>query len=79
MLSYQYTVHFYYRLREIEMSEYDAGTYESFSGSVRRQVQSLRVILDSLQVSNIYLGESVFSSIGIVRALRTMALIQVPL
>lgn len=33
------------------MSEYDAEAYESFSGSVRRQVQSLRVILDSLQVS----------------------------
>ena len=32
------------------MSEYDAETYEKFSNSVRRQVQSLRVILDSLQV-----------------------------
>ncbi|XP_053563944.1 von Willebrand factor A domain-containing protein 8 [Bombina bombina] len=37
------------RLKEIQMSEYDAATYEKFSGSVRRQVQSLRVILDSLQ------------------------------
>ncbi|XP_028846499.1 von Willebrand factor A domain-containing protein 8 [Denticeps clupeoides] len=37
------------RLKEIEMSEYDAATYERFSGAVRRQVQSLRVILDSLQ------------------------------
>jgi len=37
------------RLREIDMSEYDADTYETFSKSVRRQVQSLRVILDSLQ------------------------------
>ena len=32
------------------MSEYDAENYENFSNSVRRQVQSLRVILDSLQV-----------------------------
>ena len=40
----------YSRLREIQMSEYDAENYESFSNSVRRQVQSLRVILDSLQV-----------------------------
>ncbi|XP_072542068.1 von Willebrand factor A domain-containing protein 8 isoform X2 [Salminus brasiliensis] len=37
------------RLKEIEMSEYDAATYEHFSKSVRRQVQSLRIILDSLQ------------------------------
>lgn len=31
------------------MTEYDAEMYESFSSRVRRQVQSLRVILDSLQ------------------------------
>ncbi|XP_028291916.1 von Willebrand factor A domain-containing protein 8 isoform X2 [Gouania willdenowi] len=37
------------RLREINMSEYDAATYERFSNAVRRQVQSLRIILDSLQ------------------------------
>uniref|UniRef100_A0ABM0MSB4 von Willebrand factor A domain-containing protein 8-like n=1 Tax=Saccoglossus kowalevskii TaxID=10224 RepID=A0ABM0MSB4_SACKO len=37
------------RLKEIEMSEYDAELYEKFSSGVRRQVQSLRVILDSLQ------------------------------
>ncbi|XP_060089562.1 von Willebrand factor A domain-containing protein 8 [Heteronotia binoei] len=37
------------RLKEIKMSEYDAATYERFSGAVRRQVQLLRVILDSLQ------------------------------
>uniref|UniRef100_A0ABM5FZN6 von Willebrand factor A domain-containing protein 8 n=1 Tax=Pogona vitticeps TaxID=103695 RepID=A0ABM5FZN6_9SAUR len=37
------------RLKEIQMSEYDASTYERFSGAVRRQVQLLRVILDSLQ------------------------------
>ncbi|XP_077339308.1 von Willebrand factor A domain-containing protein 8 [Lithobates pipiens] len=37
------------RLKEIQMSEYDASTYERFSGAVRRQVQSLRVVLDSLQ------------------------------
>lgn len=34
------------------MSEYDAATYERFSGAVRRQVQSLRIILDSLQVNS---------------------------
>ncbi|KAG7501738.1 von Willebrand factor A domain-containing 8 [Solea senegalensis] len=37
------------RLKEINMSEYDASTYERFSAAVRRQVQSLRIILDSLQ------------------------------
>ncbi|XP_074632889.1 von Willebrand factor A domain-containing protein 8-like isoform X1 [Acropora palmata] len=37
------------RLREIQMTEYDAEMYESFSSRVRRQVLSLRVILDSLQ------------------------------
>uniref|UniRef100_A0A3Q3JAA7 von Willebrand factor A domain-containing protein 8 n=1 Tax=Monopterus albus TaxID=43700 RepID=A0A3Q3JAA7_MONAL len=37
------------RLKEIDMSEYDAATYERFSNTVRRQVQSLRIILDSLQ------------------------------
>lgn len=37
------------RLKEINMSEYDAETYERFSNAVRRQVQSLRIILDSLQ------------------------------
>lgn len=41
----------YFRLKEIQMSEYDAATYERFSGAVRRQVQSLRIILDSLQVN----------------------------
>ncbi|KAM6934858.1 von Willebrand factor A domain-containing protein 8 [Xenentodon cancila] len=37
------------RLKEIDMSEYDASTYVRFSSAVRRQVQSLRIILDSLQ------------------------------
>ncbi|XP_020791891.2 von Willebrand factor A domain-containing protein 8 [Boleophthalmus pectinirostris] len=37
------------RLKEINMSEYDAQTYERFSSAVQRQVQSLRIILDSLQ------------------------------
>ena len=41
-----------FRLREIEMSEFDGETYEKFASSVRRQVQSLRVILDALQVCN---------------------------
>ncbi|XP_016086400.1 von Willebrand factor A domain-containing protein 8-like [Sinocyclocheilus grahami] len=37
------------RLKEIEMNEYDATTYKRYSGAVRRQVQSLRIILESLQ------------------------------
>ncbi|XP_074047842.1 von Willebrand factor A domain-containing protein 8 [Macrotis lagotis] len=37
------------RLKEIKMSEYDAATYERFSSAVRRQVHSLRIILDNLQ------------------------------
>ncbi|XP_047408351.1 von Willebrand factor A domain-containing protein 8 [Sciurus carolinensis] len=40
---------FQQRLKEIQMSEYDAATYERFSGAVRRQVHSLRIILDNLQ------------------------------
>ena len=43
-----------FRLKEIQMSEYDAATYERFSGAVRRQVHSLRIILDNLQVINMY-------------------------
>ncbi|XP_038049927.1 von Willebrand factor A domain-containing protein 8-like [Patiria miniata] len=37
------------RLKEIQMSEFDAEMYERFSSGVRRQVTSLRVVLDSLQ------------------------------
>lgn len=37
------------RLREINMSEYDAETYNNILDHVRGQIQSLRVILDSLQ------------------------------
>ncbi|XP_036613372.1 von Willebrand factor A domain-containing protein 8 [Trichosurus vulpecula] len=40
---------FQQRLKEIKMSEYDADTYERFSSAVRRQVHSLRIILDNLQ------------------------------
>ncbi|XP_060050736.1 von Willebrand factor A domain-containing protein 8 isoform X2 [Erinaceus europaeus] len=40
---------FQQRLKEIQMSEYDAASYERFSGAVRRQVHSLRIILDNLQ------------------------------
>lgn len=46
------------RLKEIDMSEYDAATYERFSNAVRRQVQSLRIILDTLQVSSLYTWSS---------------------
>ncbi|CAL4081731.1 unnamed protein product, partial [Meganyctiphanes norvegica] len=37
------------RLKEIQMSEYDAGLYEKFSDGVKTQVKSLRGILSSLQ------------------------------
>ncbi|CAN7939417.1 unnamed protein product, partial [Ixodes hexagonus] len=40
------------RLKEIDMSEHDAALYEQFSSSVQRQVQLLRVILDSLQATS---------------------------
>uniref|UniRef100_A0A452ENN1 von Willebrand factor A domain-containing protein 8 n=1 Tax=Capra hircus TaxID=9925 RepID=A0A452ENN1_CAPHI len=43
---------FQQRLKEIQMSEYDAATYERFSGAVRRQVHSLRIILDNLQMGS---------------------------
>lgn len=40
---------FQQRLKEIQMSEYDAATYERFSSAVQRQVHALRIILDNLQ------------------------------
>lgn len=40
------------KLREIGMSGYDANVYAQFSDPVQRQVQSLRVILSSLQAKN---------------------------
>lgn len=40
------------KLREIQMSEYDHGVYEQFSLPVRKQVQELRVILNSLQAKS---------------------------
>lgn len=40
------------KLREIGMSGYDANLYEQFSGAVAKQVQSLRVILSTLQAKN---------------------------
>ena len=45
---------FTFRLRDIEMSEYDASVYEKFSGNVQGQVKSIRIMLDSLQVSEVY-------------------------
>lgn len=45
----------FFRLKEIDMSEYDAATYERFSTAVQRQVQSLRIILENLQVT-VYLN-----------------------
>lgn len=40
------------KLREIEMSEYDAKLYEQFSGNIKKQVQMLRVMLDGLQAKS---------------------------
>lgn len=40
------------RLAEINMSEHDASLYRQLSESVQRQVQLLRVILDSLQATS---------------------------
>lgn len=40
------------RLEEIKMSEYDASLYEQFSSAVSKQVQALRVILNSLQAKS---------------------------
>ncbi|PNF24075.1 hypothetical protein B7P43_G04705, partial [Cryptotermes secundus] len=40
------------RLHEIKMSEYDAQLYGQFSDAVSRQVQALRVILNSLQAKS---------------------------
>merc|ERR1712223_665259 len=37
------------RLREIQMSEHDAAMYEQFSSQVRKQVQTLRMIISGLQ------------------------------
>jgi len=42
------------RLKQIKMSEYDAEVYNRFFSSVSKQVQSLRVILDSLQAKSEY-------------------------
>ena len=40
------------KLREIKMSEYDAQLYEQYSAGVRRQVQTLRSVLQSLQAKS---------------------------
>lgn len=40
------------KLREIQMSPHDHTVYESFSAPVRRQVQQLRIILNSLQAKS---------------------------
>lgn len=41
------------RLKQIQMSEYDAEVYNRFYSSVRKHIQSLRVVLDSLQAKGI--------------------------
>eukprot|EP00092_Neocalanus_flemingeri_P037789 GFUD01041137.1.p1 GENE.GFUD01041137.1~~GFUD01041137.1.p1 ORF type:complete len:1900 (+),score=456.60 GFUD01041137.1:60-5702(+) len=40
------------KLREIKMSEYDAQLYEQYAAGVRKQVQTLRSILQSLQAKS---------------------------
>lgn len=40
------------KLKEIEMSEYDAEIYDSFLSAVKKQVNILRVILDGLQAKS---------------------------
>lgn len=40
------------KLREIDMSEYDAEIYESFLDNVKKQINILRVILDGLQAKS---------------------------
>jgi hypothetical protein len=40
------------RLREIRMTEYDAGMYDQYASAVKRPVKSLRVILNSLQAKS---------------------------
>lgn len=40
------------KLKEIGMSGYDASVYSQFSDAVKPQVQSLRIILESLQTKN---------------------------
>ena len=42
--------HVCHRLREIEMSEHDAEMYQRTLNKVRRQIQILRIMLDSVQV-----------------------------
>ena len=37
------------RLKQIKMSEYDAEVYMAFYNNIKREVQSTRVVLDSLQ------------------------------
>ena len=38
------------RLREIEMSEFDATLYQKMLAKVQRQIQTLRVMLETLEV-----------------------------
>ena len=45
---YNYVCH---RLREIEMSEHDAEMYQRTLNKVRRQIQTLKIMLDTIQVN----------------------------
>lgn len=46
------------RLKQIQMSEYDAEVYDSFYSNVKRHVQSIRVVLDSLQAKGLMAAKS---------------------
>ena len=43
------------RLKQIKMSEFDADLYNRYVDGVKGQIKSLRIILDSLQVSLLYI------------------------
>lgn len=42
--------YFFFRLREIEMSDHDADMYAKTLSKVRNQVQALRIMLSSIEV-----------------------------
>ena len=46
------------RLKQIQMSQYDAEVYNTFYNNVKRHIQSMRVVLDSLQAKGKNVKES---------------------
>ncbi len=47
---HDYAPMYIFRLREIEMSEHDAAMYDGIASKVRRQIQALRIVLNSMEV-----------------------------